>query len=133
MHWPNIFQGIAYTFNIVLVSIWDVILATIIKEEDEEEEDTVTIFGTRYPWYVFYWFVTMIQNTILISIWFAATVDAQLWYRIPAIMYVIVAYLVSFIVKTVHTSKRNKSLGPNIIFPLGLWVPGVRPDWDWQC
>ena len=103
----RIAQGIGYTFNIILVSV-----QSVFSSVDPS-------FVIRYPWYVFYWFITMLQNTIMISIWFTATADTELWYRIPAIAYVIVAYFVSLLVKTFHTSimKHNK----------GKFM------WKWQC
>ncbi len=70
----------------------------------------VILVGGQKSWYVFYsiyWFVTMIQNAILIYIWIAATADTQLWYRMPAIIYVFVAYFVSFIIKIIHTNIRK--------------------------
>ncbi len=94
----RIAQGIAYTFNIPLVSI---------KDGTRLWYFCVDGLEVRYPWYVFYWLVTMVMNTILISIWFEATADIQLWYRIPAITYVLVAYSISFIVKTIHTKIRE--------------------------
>ncbi len=94
-------QGIGYTFNISSSLYW------------------VDIFIMKYPWYVFYWFITMLMNTILISIWFTATADTQLWYRIPATIYVIVGYFMSLFVKTFHTNIRKHNQDTF--------------DWEWEC
>ncbi len=101
----RIVQGIGYTFNIILVSM--------------QAEDPGASFVIRYPWYVFYWFITMLHNTILISIWFAVTADTELGYRILAITYVIVAYVVSLIVKTFQTSLRKHNKG--------------KSNGEWEC
>ena len=108
--WKDIFifrltQGLAYTFNITVTSN---------APAGDDEGCVVT-----YPWYIFYWFITMLVNTILISIWFTTTADTQLWYKIPATTYVIVGYFVSLFVKTFHTNirKHNRSTF----------------DWEWKC
>ncbi len=108
--WKDIFifrlaQGIAYTFNIPMTSN---------APAGDDEGVVVT-----YPWYVFYWFITMLVNTILITIWFTATADTQLWYRIPATVYVIVGYFVSLFVKTFHTNIRKHNQDSF--------------DWEWKC
>ncbi len=109
--WKDIFifrlaQGLGYTFNITVTSI----TPATVKDES---------FIVTYPWYVFYWFITMLVNTILISIWFTATAETQLWYRIPATVYVIVGYLVSLFVKTFQTNIRKHNQ--------------ESFDWEWKC
>ncbi len=89
---PGLVQGIGYTFNIFQVSLHD-------KES--------VIVG--FKWYMLYWCVTMVQNIVLISVWFSAVSDADPWYRIPALVYVIVAYVLSLLVKTFHTKIRDRS------------------------
>ncbi len=105
--WMRIAQGIGYTFNIILISI------------QIDNKDLGASIVIRYPWYVFYWFITMLQNTILISIWFTVTADTELWYRIPTITYVMVAYFVSLLVKTFLTSIRKHNKGKSM--------------WKWVC
>ncbi len=89
---PGLVQGIGYTFNIFQVSLHD-------KES--------IIVG--YKWYLLYWCVTMVQNIVLISVWFTAVADDDPWYRIPALVYDIVAYFLSLLVKTFHTKIRERA------------------------
>ncbi len=49
-----------------------------------------------------YWLLMMIENTIFISIWYTSTEGLGLWYHDPAISYVMIAYFMSFILKTFH-------------------------------
>ena len=56
-----------------------------------------------YPIYVTYWFLMMVENSIVIGIWYHFTIGQGLWYHIPATIYVMAAYFISFIVKTFHT------------------------------
>ncbi len=82
-------QTIGYTFNLLQIS---------------GDENSPIL---RYPWYLFYWMVTMIQNAIMILIWFNATADMNLWYGSLAVHYVLIAYPVSLLVKTFHTIIRR--------------------------
>ncbi len=62
----------------------------------------------RYTSYALYWLVMMIENVIFISFWYSATGGQELWFHDAAIVFVTVAYSVSFIVKTVQTYSKNK-------------------------
>ena len=57
-----------------------------------------------YLAYAVYWVLMMVENTVFITIWYISTNGQHLWYHTPAIVYVIVAYLLSFIVKTFYAS-----------------------------
>ncbi len=62
-----------------------------------------------YRIYVYYWIVMMVQNTILISIWYALGGHDGLWYHTPAIVYIILAYFISFFIKTYQTYQLKKT------------------------
>ena len=57
-----------------------------------------------YLAYAVYWLLMMVENTVFITIWYISVNGQDLWYHTPAIVYVIVAYLLSFIVKTFYAS-----------------------------
>ncbi len=56
-----------------------------------------------YLLYAFYWLLMMIENTVFITIWYTSSAGLGLWYHNPALAYVIIAYFLSFILKTFHT------------------------------
>ena len=56
----------------------------------------------RYRFYSRYWLLMMIENSVLISIWYVVTLHEEYWYSLPALCYVLVAYFISFIIKTFH-------------------------------
>ena len=60
-----------------------------------------------YKIYLCYWIMILIENTILISIWYTQTSDDSLWYHTPAIVYVLTAYSMSFFIKTHQTYQRK--------------------------
>ena len=68
----------------------------------------------RYMLYVLYWIFIMIENVILISIWYVATDGQELWFHDAAIVFVIVAYSVSFLLKTLQTRFDSKNTGKSI-------------------
>ena len=53
--------------------------------------------------YILYWFVTMIENTVLISLWFVWSSDLGLWYHDVAIGCIISSYLLSFVIEFSHS------------------------------
>ncbi len=55
-----------------------------------------------YRFYVFYWVIMMIENTCLIYYWYEFNKNQDFWYHFPALVYVITAYAMSFVVKTSH-------------------------------
>ena len=61
-----------------------------------------------------YWIIMMIENTILITVWYTSIDGLNLWYHVPAIIYVIVSYLLSFIVKTFHFAIQGTNKVDNI-------------------
>ncbi len=78
----------------------------------------------NYVLYVCYWIVMMIENTILIGIWYTLSTNDGLWYHNPAIAYVMTAYFISFFIKTYQTYQRkDKNKEPiNVGKPLLEWI-----------
>ncbi len=95
--WQSLVFGIGHLFNILL-----------------EAE----LFA-KYKNYFSYWFQTIIETVILISIWYVDTPDKNLWYHDAAIAYVIPAYFVSYFIKTYHVSTFENNKG--------------KPSWEWYC
>ncbi len=63
----------------------------------------------RMPLWFFvnYWLLMMIENTVIITIWYTTTSGTGLWYHEYAISYVIIAYVLSFILKIFQASMRD--------------------------
>ena len=55
-----------------------------------------------FPVYLLYWVVIFVENTIIICLWHQWSDDLGFWYHNLALLYVILAYAVSLIVKSVH-------------------------------
>ena len=67
----------------------------------------------RMP-YLLYWLLMMIENTVFITIWYTSTAGLGLWYHDPAIAYVIIAYFLSFILKTFHSCIKDYNKNEDI-------------------
>ncbi len=52
--------------------------------------------------YASYWILMMMENTFFVIIWYSATIELDVWYHGIAVIYVIVAYILSFFVKLFH-------------------------------
>ena len=61
-----------------------------------------TFFPTIFPIYLLYWAVMFIENTVMISLWHQWSDGLEFWYHDLALLYVIIAYVVSLIIKSVH-------------------------------
>ncbi len=72
-----------------------------------------------YVFYAFYWLLMMIENIVFITIWYTSTSGLGFWYHDPAIVYVIIAYFVSFMLKTIHTWIKDYNQNEDIL--------------DWEC
>ena len=68
----------------------------------------VLSFFLEFYVYVLYWFVTMIENTVLISLWFVWSSDLGLWYHDVAIGCIISSYLLSFVIELTHSYFNNE-------------------------
>ena len=82
------------------------------------------VYDIRLPYllYAVYWIIMMVENTILITIWYHSTNELEMWYHVPAIVYVVIAYILSFILNTFHTSMKDYNY-PTL---------GVRIS-HWEC
>ncbi len=77
-----------------------------------------------YYKYLNYWIAIMIENIILITIWYTLSSGDNLWYHNPAIAYVITAYFLSFFIKTYQTYQRKDKNKEHINMgkPLSQWI-----------
>ena len=62
----------------------------------------------RFYIYVIYWFVMMIENIVMISLWFAWSSELALWYQDIAIGCILSSYLLSFIIEFTHSYFHNE-------------------------
>ena len=56
----------------------------------------------HFYYYLLYWVVTFIENTVMISLWYQRSSSLGFWYRDLAISCVVVVYIISLIVKVIH-------------------------------
>ena len=61
-----------------------------------------TFITLSFPIYLLYWFLTFIENVVVILLWYHWSSDMGLWYHHIAPLYVIVSYSVSLIIKILH-------------------------------
>ena len=96
--WYNRFNGDTDLLTIILRSIYEGVGLQFTM---------CTIFQIRFWFYLFYWLFTLIEITVLISLWYVWSSDLGLWYRDVTIGCVISGYFLSLLVKTLHTSYWN--------------------------
>ena len=63
----------------------------------------ISIESVAFPVYLLYWVVMLIENTVMISLWHQWSDELGFWYHNLALLYVIIAYVVSLIIKSVHS------------------------------
>ncbi len=97
-----IFHGMSFTLNLIQISFAG-----------------AGSFILSYWWYIFYWWITMAENTVMISLWSVATAELDLWYRTLVVGYVTMGYAVSFLVKSYHMRTRIHNKG--------------KPPWEWYA
>ena len=56
----------------------------------------------RFYYYLLYWALTFVENTVVITLWYLWSEDFNFWYHDWAIFCVISVYFISLIVKIVH-------------------------------
>lgn len=56
----------------------------------------------QYRIYCTYWVTTLIENIVYVTLWYVSTKSENLWYHVLAIAYVIPAYVLSFLIKSLH-------------------------------
>ena len=55
-----------------------------------------------FPVYLLYWVVMFVENTIIISLWHQRSRDLRVWYHNLFLLYDILSYALSLIIKSVH-------------------------------
>ena len=74
-----------------------------------------------FPVYLFYWLVMFIENTVMITLWYQWSSNLGLWYHDVAISCIVIAYIVSLIIKTVHCYFYNRKRGDDIKNKMFRW------------
>ena len=63
---------------------------------------------TKFYVYVLYWVAMMIENTVLISLWFVWSSDLGLWYHDAAIGCIVFSYILSFLIEFTYSYFYNE-------------------------
>ena len=55
-----------------------------------------------FPHYMFYWYLMFIENLVMISLWYSYSTNFGLFFHEMALIFVILAYIFSLIIKCAH-------------------------------
>ena len=61
-----------------------------------------------FRYYALYWVLMLIENTVMISLWYTEGSHGGTWYHDVAVGCVIAGYFLSFAMKTLHCCSRNR-------------------------
>ncbi len=60
-----------------------------------------------YRIYTLYWLLMTLENITLVVVWYLKIEAEGLWYGVPAVVYVVTGYTLSFFVRTWHVCYKN--------------------------
>ncbi len=62
---------------------------------------------TKFISYILFWFIMLVENAVLIGVWYTHPATADLWYHDVALVYVLSAHILSLFVNTIHYKYNN--------------------------
>ncbi len=102
--------GFVYIVGIGIGSAFNIVLTGICAKDNMTK---------RYLYYAIYWLLMMVEIGIFMALWGQSVRGKHLWYYTIVLWYVILGYLLSFFIKTIHTEVRKHNRG--------------KCFWDWYC